>query len=234
MNWRCRSCGSSADMRLEFCPLCETTGQYQPEVRPVNRAVTSDLLIVSGKTILARATGNRGLSGMWDRFMPEGIQTPGFYGISGGPGVGKTTAALHLCHDWPGNALFLSIESGMGASIQGLMAMHEVYDFDMSCPCSWDQVVDASKLNYDLFCIDSLQRIQMHPDVLRSQFVDRGRNIIVLSQVNSSGDPRGGIAAMHESDVWFDLISYGRAVCLKNRWGALHEFEWASVPEVQL
>lgn len=224
MNWVC-SCGAKAEERLQICPRCGRWSEYKPVVTVPNRGVSNSTRVVSGADLMADGMSSTKLKGIWSTLFPDGVSLPFMITVWGRPGVGKTQLGLKSANDWNGSPMFLALETGLGASIKSLMAYLETWDFDLSSPVDWESIQEVA-VGYDYIVLDSLQSFSMSPAALRAEFVNNGISLMVLSQTNTSGDVRGGMASLHEADVSIELPELGRFNIVKNRFGELFEGEF--------
>lgn len=224
MRFQC-FCGSRADAPLEFCPTCGQMHSYYPIVDRPQIATLLSSPVLSGAA-LVQAAGNRvHLPGHWRAVFPEGVFLPCFILLWGTPGSGKTTLALNLAQAYTGRVIVLPFETGLSQALAQLARRIECVAPDFCVPSEWDEIVTLIA-SYDLIVVDSLQRAGVDVEFWRAATVHQGKTLLATSEVNASGDVRGGLAASHLADVSIELPEYGRFIVRKNRAGGLYEGMW--------
>lgn len=225
MDWRCQ-CGSVAGERIAFCPTCGKMGSFYPVVRRPGSIQRQGIVRLSGTDLAARASRSVRPGGVWDRMFVEGIQVPAFILAFGAPGSGKTTAVLELADDWPGRALVLPYEQGLGPALAQLVRRIEATRPEYVLTSTWEETIEVMQ-DFDLIVVDSLQRSGVDPDDWRSAVVEEGgKALLVTSEVNSEGEVRGGLAASHLADVAVEMTEFGSFQIRKNRFGKCGPGTW--------
>jgi len=221
-------CGAKADEHLPLCPRCGRVGSYMCVVTapsPMPHAYPAEVL--SAGQLRARAQMARALPPPWGELSPS-WQVPFLLLLWGCPGTGKTTQALRLADSWPGRALFVAVEGGLGVVLSQMAARLELTRPHFVYPSTWDELVSAAA-DYDLIIVDSLQTIAATAESLRSELVDRAaKSLVLTSQVNAQGEVRGGMAASHLADVSAECVRFGEIVVHKNRFAPMPSMKEAS------
>ena len=227
MKFACYNCNRRFDARLEFCPTCGRTGTFSPVVeRPGTRPPSTGAEVVTGAELIRGARGRTRWPGVWSVLFPEGLDLPSMLVIWGGPGAGKSTLTVELLAAARGRSLCLPYETGVHApQLVSLVAQLEAVKVDFALPDMWEDIL-ALVASYDVLAVDSLQMSGADPGAWRTAVVERGRTLILVSEVNAAGRVRGGVAASHLADVSVELPTFGRFAVRKSRSGALTEGVW--------
>lgn len=225
--FRC-DCGAVAETRIIYCPSCLRTGLYQPVVERPFMPRLRGAVTMTALQLQARGAKTVRLKGAWSDLFPGGVLTPFMSVLYGIPGAGKSTLALMLAEAWPGRSLFIPSEQGLGAALGALVRRLEVTRPNFALFETCEQMA-AGIGGYDLVVVDSLQRCGIDPAELRSLIVDGGASLLVTSEVNASGDVRGGLAASHVADAVVELPEYGVARVRKSRFGPCSDIRWEDV-----
>lgn len=221
MRWECE-CGSSAEGRVAWCPTCGRFGSYYPQVNRPVRPRQQGVVRMTAARLASRAQSNVRPTGLWSVLFPEGVQAPCMIVLYGLPGSGKTTLALQLADAWPDASIVFPFEQGMGPALSQLVRRLEVTHPEFVSVDTWSDVIDAMA-DADLVVVDSLQRSSTDPGDWRAATVDMGKTLVLVSEVNASGEVRGGLAASHLADVSIELPEYGGFQVRKNRFGQCKE-----------
>lgn len=225
MRWICK-CGSVAEERLDFCPVCGQTGFYSPVVQRPGRQIRSTSPAITGAQLMGRRTKRPQWPGAWRTLFPQGLQWPSLVLLWGKPGAGKSTLSLELATAFGGgNVIVLSYEQGLGPQYADLVRRIEVPEAMFAVPDSWTDVENFIR-GYQLVVVDSLQASRVDAASWREVTVDQGAGLVLTSEVNLKGDVRGGLAAVHVCDVAIELPEYGKFAVRKNRAGPLHQGAW--------
>lgn len=216
-------CGAEVEASAgppRYCPSCARGGTFSIKAKTEGFPHSYKSPVLSAAALRARGRGLVRLPEPWS-FVSDGWGFPFLMNIYGEKATGKSTLALALADTWGGRAIFLSLEEGLGATLAERVARMEVMTVDFGYPSSWGEVV-SQIADYSLVVIDSLQMLKASsaPATIRAELVDRAsKNVIVTSQVNSTGEVRGGKAIGHFADVQVHLPEYGKLLVEKNRYG---------------
>lgn len=223
--WLC-SCGATFSERLGMCPLCFRVNSFRPYVGlPGEGREPLPPEKVTAVELLRRSRRQTRPAGVWREVLPAGIQAPCLILIFGPPGAGKTSLALMMADAWSHPSIVLSFELGLGPSLASLVARLEIMKPDFACVESWADIPRLVE-EYDLVVVDSLQQASLMPDYWRRLTVDRGKLLILTSQVNSEGEVRGGLAGSHLADIVIELPGLGAFRLRKNRFGPIVRGTW--------
>jgi len=209
-------CGAKYEQHLAVCPACGRSGQYLPLVDTPALPSLYPSPVLSATDLRMLANRHRKLAGAWAEIGASWV-TPFMVVLFGPPASYKTTRALRMADDWPGRALFVSLEMGLGALLADYVDRLEITKTAFCFPSSWQELVTQAE-PYDLVVIDSMQRLSATPISLRGEFVDKGRrSVVITSQVNAAGEVAGGMAASHVADVSVRCIDRDHVEVEKNR-----------------
>ena len=177
---------------------------------------------LTGAELAGRASRQVRPGGPWDVMLRDGIQVPCMVVVYGPPGSGKTTVALQMADAWAGRSIVFPFEQGLGPALAQMVRRLEVLHPEFVSADTWPDVLEAMD-GADLVVVDSLQRSATDPGDWRVATVDVGRTLILVSEVNASGEVRGGLAASHVADIAVELPEYGAFIVRKNRFGECRE-----------
>jgi len=175
--------------------------------------------------LLRRAGQAVQLQGSLGAVLDAGVQPPVMVVLYGLPGTGKSHMALGAADAWPGRAIVLCFEQGLGPTLVDLVRRVEALRPDYAVADGWDEILELIA-GYDLVVVDSAQAVEVTPSQWRAATVDMGRSLIMTSQVNAAGDVRGGLACGHIADIVVELLPERRFRVAKYRGGDLHEGTW--------
>ncbi len=185
---------------------------------------------------MARGSRNWIWPGVVRKMLPEGIGLPCMIVIWGVPGCRKSSFAMQAANDWcvarkKNSAIFLPFEMGMGVQLGDMVRRFEATEVHFRTVDTWADVLDTMK-GYRLVVCDSLQASGADPDEWRSVTVDHGRSLILVSQANSDGGVKGGLAASHIADISIEMKQGGAYIVRKNRSGPCTEGLWLEPEEM--
>lgn len=225
MTYRC-PCGEIADERIEWCSRCGRIKSFFPTTRRVHRSRPQGPAVVTGMDLVRRSKRNLIWPGLMQQILPDGILVPSLLLLFGRPGVGKTTIAVQAADAWPkGPVLVLPFETGLGPSLSKLVGRLEAVKPDFALTDSWDEILELVP-KYSLVVVDSLQTSGADPVQWRDITVQRGITLLLISEVNTDGEVRGGLAAGHLADTVIELPIFGEFKVRKNRAGDVGEGRW--------
>ena len=213
---------------IGFCPTCQRSGQFRPLTRRVHLSKPSSP-IVKGVELVKRSSRNWIWPDPVKTLLPNGVGLPCMIVVYGPPGSFKTSFAIQAASAWCAekgeSAIMFPFEMGLGVQLQDMVHRFEATKMHFRMVDTWPDVLSTIE-PYRLVVVDSLQKSGVSADEWRSVTTDHDKTLILVSQVNSAGDVKGGMSASHEADVAIELLPGGKFIVRKNRSGMCSEGRW--------
>ncbi len=249
----CSQCGKSSPRWMGRCPECGAWDSFEEEIqaknRPSVRKGPAPQTAVSLGDLEAGSRASRLLTGIgeFDRVTGGGIFQKSILLLSGGPGIGKSTLTLQICHglqERGGRILYFSAEESsiqikdradrLGIHEGILVSNEERLDEILTMIISEETdlvVIDSIQTVYDtdLDAVPgTVSQIRNAMFRLREAAQRHGKTILVIGHVTKSGNVAGPMFMEHMVDVVLllegDDKNFWRILrAKKNRYGSTQE-----------
>ena len=249
----CSQCGKSSPRWMGRCPECGAWDSFEEEVqvktRPSARKGPGPQPVLSLDMVEAGGKAARLVTGIgeFDRVTGGGIFPKSIILLSGGPGIGKSTLTLQVCHglqEKGGLVLYFSAEESsiqirdraerLGIRRDILLSNEERLEEILAMIVSQETdliVIDSIQTVYDT-ALDAVpgtvSQIRNAMFRLREAAQRHGKTILVIGHVTKSGNVAGPMFMEHMVDVVLllegDDKNFWRILrAKKNRYGSTQE-----------
>jgi len=194
----CGACSASYDERLSYCVRCGAFYRMLPHApRPVDAYWSADH-VTNAEEVYAEPS----LSPL--RPYPIKVGHPTLVSIYGPPGGGKSTMATKIADRYPGVALYIPQEEGIGDALRSRLKRLEVSRRDLliamlSDTSGIDRTVEEHGVG--LLVLDSITSSTLQAGDLLRLARDRELTVIMTVQVTKEDRMAGSMKLSHDPDV---------------------------------